>query len=84
MSAIPSAARRWDCSPTTAEVSRALLIAAQAGYWKLMASPERYRVYAMLNFVGIPLTRLLGYAPGWGGIGEDLPKGVFRAMGRAG
>jgi predicted alpha/beta hydrolase len=28
------------------EVSRALLIAAQAGYRKLMASPERYRVYA--------------------------------------
>jgi len=60
-----------------AEVSRALLIAAQAGYWKLMASPERYRVYAMLNFVGTPLTRLLGYAPGWGGLGENLPKGVF-------
>jgi predicted alpha/beta hydrolase len=60
-----------------AEVSRALLIAAQAGYWKLMASPERYRVYAMLNFVGTPLTRLLGYAPGWAGIGQDLPKGVF-------
>jgi len=59
------------------EVSRALLIAAQAGYWKLMASPERYRVYAMLNFVGTPLTRLLGYAPGWTGLGEDLPKGVF-------
>jgi predicted alpha/beta hydrolase len=59
------------------EVSRALLIAAQAGYWKLMASPERYRVYAKLNFFGIPLTRLLGYAPGWGGLGEDLPKGVF-------
>jgi predicted alpha/beta hydrolase len=59
------------------EVSRALLIAAQAGTWKLMASPERYRVYAMLNFVGVPLTRLLGYAPGWSGLGEDLPKGVF-------
>ena len=59
------------------EVSRALLIASQAGYWKLMASPERYRVYAMLNFVGTPLTRLLGYAPGWSGLGEDLPKGVF-------
>jgi predicted alpha/beta hydrolase len=59
------------------EVARALLIAAQAGYWKLMASPERYRVYAMLNFVGLPLTRLLGYAPGWSGLGEDLPKGVF-------
>lgn len=59
------------------EVSRALLIAAQAGYWKLMATPERYRVYAMLNFVGIPLTRLKGYAPGWSGIGEDLPRDVF-------
>ena len=42
------------------EVKRALLIAAQAGYWKLMASPERYRVYALLNFVGTPLPRLLG------------------------
>ncbi len=60
-----------------AEVSRALLIAAQAGYWKLMASPERYRVYALLNYVGTPLTRMLGYAPGWSGLGEDLPKGVF-------
>lgn len=59
------------------EISRALLIAAQAGYWKLMAFPERYRVYAMLNFVGTPLTRLKGYAPGWAGLGEDLPKGVF-------
>ena len=37
------------------EVSRALLIAAQAGYWKLMTAPERYRVYAMLNLVGTPL-----------------------------
>jgi predicted alpha/beta hydrolase len=63
--------------PNNAEVSRALLIAAQAGYWKLMASPERYRVYAMMNYVGTPLTRLLGYAPGWSGLGEDLPKDVF-------
>ena len=59
------------------EVSRALLIAAQAGYWKLMASPERYRVYAMLNFVGAAPHPVLGYTPGWTGIGEDLPKGVF-------
>jgi len=63
--------------PNNNDVPRALLIAAQLGYWKLMASPERYRVYAMLNFVGPPLTRLFGYAPGWTGIGEDLPKGVF-------
>ena len=59
------------------EVSRALLIAAQAAYWKLMAFPERYRVYALLRFVGVPLTRLLDYAPGWGGIAEDLPRDVF-------
>ena len=31
----------------------------------------------MLNFVGTPLTRLLGYAPGWSGLGQDLPRGVF-------
>ena len=60
------------------EVSRALLVAAQAGYWKLMASPERYRVFALLNFVGTPLTGALGYMPGWSGLGEDLPKGVFQ------
>jgi predicted alpha/beta hydrolase len=59
------------------EVSRALLVAAQAGYWKLMTAPERYRVYVMLNLVGMPITRLLGYAPGKMGLGEDLPKGVF-------
>ena len=63
--------------PNNTEMSRALFIAAQAGYWKLMASPERYRVYALLNFVGVPLTRMLGYMPGWAGLGMDLPKDVF-------
>jgi predicted alpha/beta hydrolase len=63
--------------PNNGEVSRALLIAAQAAYWKLMTSPERYRVYTLMNFVGVPLTRTLGYMPGWTGVGEDLPKGVF-------
>ncbi len=63
--------------PNNGEVSRALLIAAQAGYWRLMASPERYRVFALLNLIGMPLTRMLGYAPAWSGLGEDLPKGVF-------
>jgi len=59
------------------EVSRALLVAAQAGYWRLMAPGERWRVVAMLNGVGVPLTHALGYTPGWSGVGEDLPKGVF-------
>ncbi|QPF87422.1 alpha/beta fold hydrolase [Bradyrhizobium genosp. L] len=60
-----------------AEIPRALLVAAQAATWKLMASPERYRVVAFMNGVGLPLTRVLGYAPGWAGLGMDLPKGVF-------
>ncbi len=77
MSATPSAARRSGLLPNNTEISRALLIAAQAGYWKLMASPERYRVYAMLNFAGVPLTRTLGYTPGWAGLGMDLPKDAF-------
>ena len=67
--------------PNNSEISRALFIAAQAGYWKLMASPERYRVYAMLNLIGLPLTRALGYMPGKAGLGMDLPKTRF-SMGR--
>jgi predicted alpha/beta hydrolase len=63
--------------PNNSRIERALLIAAQAGYWKLMASPERYRVYALLNFVGRPLTRMLGYMPGKAGLGMDLPKDAF-------
>ena len=63
--------------PNNTEISRALFIAAQAGYWKLMSIPERYRVYAMLNFAGVPLTRVLGYTPGWMGLGMDLPKDMF-------
>jgi predicted alpha/beta hydrolase len=60
-----------------ADVSRALLVASQAAYWKLMASPERYRVAAFMTLIGAPLTRLLGYAPGRLGLGEDLPKDAF-------
>lgn len=30
-----------------------------------------------MNFVGVSLAHALGYAPGWAGVGEDLPKGVF-------
>jgi len=60
-----------------AEVSRALFVASQAAYWKLMTAPERYRVWTYLNLIGVPLTNTLGYAPAWSGIGEDLPKEVF-------
>lgn len=63
--------------PNNHEISRALLVAAQAGSWKLIAHPERYRVALLLNVLGVPLTHLFGYAPGRIGLGEDLPKGVF-------
>jgi len=64
-------------APNNAMVSRALLVAAQAGYWRLFAPPERYRAYGLMRLVGVPMTHILGYTPGWLGIGEDLPKGVF-------
>ncbi|MGL3110219.1 alpha/beta hydrolase family protein [Bradyrhizobium sp. BR 1432] len=59
------------------DISRAAFVASQAATWRLMTSPEKYRVFAFMNFVGVPLVHALGYAPGWVGIGEDLPKGVF-------
>lgn len=63
--------------PNNSEVSRALFVAAQAGYWRLFTPPENYRVWALLRLVGVPAAKLSGYAPGRLGIGEDLPKGVF-------
>jgi predicted alpha/beta hydrolase len=63
--------------PNNAEVSRALLIAAQTVHWKMLAKPEGYRVFAKMRVAGLPATKLLGYAPAILGLGEDLPKGVF-------
>lgn len=63
--------------PNNSEISRALFVAAQAGYWRLFHSPEKYRVYAMLRLIGGPLARIVGYVPGKLGIGEDLPRDVF-------
>ncbi len=63
--------------PNNTEISRALFVASQAGYWRLMTPPENYRIYALINGLGVPLTRIAGYAPGRLGIGESLPKGVF-------
>jgi predicted alpha/beta hydrolase len=63
--------------PNNREISRALLVAAQAGYWRLMHSPERYRVYLMMGVLGSGLAKMLGYVPGRLGIGEDVPRGVF-------
>lgn len=63
--------------PNNGDVSRALLIASDAGYWKHAKAPERFRLYALMNYVGKPATRLFGYLPGGIGFGADVPKGVF-------
>lgn len=59
------------------EVSRAYFVSAQAAYWRQMPAPESYRVYLMMNVLGRAAAHAVGYVPGWTGIGEDLPKGVF-------
>lgn len=63
--------------PNNDMIARSLMVSAQAAHWALMTPPENYRVYALMNYIGRPVTRLVGYAPGKLGIGEDLPKGVF-------
>lgn len=60
-----------------AEVSRALFICAQAGYWRFFTPPENYRIYLLLKLIGRPITRLVGYAPRSMGFGEGLPRDVF-------
>lgn len=64
--------------PNNREIARALLVAAQSGYWRhYLTVAERARVWAMFRLVVPPVARVLGYAPGWLGTGEDLPRGVF-------
>jgi predicted alpha/beta hydrolase len=64
--------------PNNYTVSRALIIAAQAGYWRLCKAPERYRIWLLLRFIIPRLMARIGHVPGRKlGLGEDLPPGVF-------
>lgn len=66
-------------APNTQEIARAVTVAAQAGYWRLCAGAEKYRVYALLKAILPPINAACGYMPGSRlGLGEDLPSGVFR------
>lgn len=65
-------------APNNTEIARALLVAAQSGYWRHCAGVEKYRVWLMFRLVAPSVVALAGYAPGRLGIGEDLPKGVLR------
>jgi len=63
--------------PNNSEVSRAYFVSAQAAYWRQMPVPENFRAFLLMNLVGRTAAHAIGYVPGWIGIGEDLPKGVF-------
>ena len=64
--------------PGNERFARLLMIAAQAGYWRLLAPHERGRVYAMLKLAIPAIGAVFGYVPGKRlGLGEDLPLGVF-------
>lgn len=64
--------------PNNHKVSRALFAASQIGYWKLFPAPEKYRVWLSLRVLGPLAYTIFGYVPGKMGMGEDLPKGVFK------
>jgi predicted alpha/beta hydrolase len=64
--------------PNNHKVSRALFAASQIGYWKLFPAPEKYRVWFSLRVLGPLAYTIFGYVPGKLGMGEDLPKGVFK------
>ena len=58
-------------------VARQLNIATLNGYWRRMASPERYRVRILMGMGGPAIARALGYFPGVLMGGEDLPSPAF-------
>jgi len=57
-------------------------IAAQGGYVGRFPSPHSHGLRVLMS-VGIPaFATLLGYVPGWAGLGEDLPPGVAKQWAR--
>jgi predicted alpha/beta hydrolase len=64
--------------PNNREIGSAVIIAAQAGAWRLLASPEKYRVRAIMAWLVPAIVRVKGYLPGSIGLGESLPAGVAR------
>lgn len=63
-------------------IDSAVLVAAQAGSWRLIASPEKYRVWALMRIALPVIAKVRGYVPGGLGLGESLPAGVVRDWAR--
>jgi predicted alpha/beta hydrolase len=59
-------------------VARQLNVATLSGYWGRMASPEKYRVRAMMAGLGMPVVWAMGYFPGVLLGGEDMPGPAYR------
>jgi len=76
MSAIPFGGQALACSPTPR--FRALRSQHRPATWKLSeprpSAKPPYRLYTMIDFLGVPSPCALRSAPGWTGIGEELPK----------
>lgn len=64
------------------EFRRYMMVATMTGYWANTAEP--LKVYATMNFVGVPISLLARRLPGWVGLGETLPGTVFRQWARWG
>lgn len=64
--------------PDNQRQERIAMVAAQSGYWRLIAKRDQPRVWTLLNILGPASVNLLGYVPGEHlGLGQDLPRGVF-------
>jgi predicted alpha/beta hydrolase len=64
--------------PNNKEISAAYLIAANAGTWRLIKIPERYRIYLLFGFILPAITAVVGYVPARRlGLGQDIPRGVL-------
>jgi predicted alpha/beta hydrolase len=62
-------------SGTSERFLRFMTIAAGSGY--LGHTDERDKLHRRLNWFGLPLAAILGYLPGWAGMGEPIPYGAF-------
>jgi predicted alpha/beta hydrolase len=58
-------------------IARQLSIATLSGYWRLLSSPERYRVRFLMGLMAPVVVRAVGYLPGWMMGGEDMPGPAF-------
>jgi len=65
-------------APNNAELSGAVAVAAQSGYWRLYRGFEKYRVFAFVKAIMPLLTWINGYFPGSRtAFGLDLAPGVL-------